>query len=155
MARLVGIPVDILRKMQLDGVLPPGVMVVGSLEGSRVVDPTAAMEAWCHTKVQVAPKNRTYRVVRSEIRKSLAASRILPCRYGHRHPPERVWAIVENATRSRPYHCAECVERKKAGRDKDHWKAFDRPAMTGRRPCRICFPPPANRPRFKSPTSAA
>src|SRR5262245_58477488 len=50
MARRVGIPARILREMQADGVLPPGVMVVGPLDTPRIVDPTAAMEAWCHMK---------------------------------------------------------------------------------------------------------
>ena len=155
MARRVGIPADILREMQRDGVLPPGVMIVGPLKELRVVDPTAAMGAWCDMKAQAAPKNRAYRVVRNELRKSLTASRVLTCQYGHRHPPEKVWVKLDNPQKPRPYHCAECRERKKAGRDEDRWKSFDSPATTGRRPCRVCFPPPASRAHSKSSTSAA
>ena len=142
-ARRIGIPGEILREMQLDGVLPPWVMIVGSLRELRVVDPTAAMEAWCVMKAQAAPENRAYRVVHGEIRKSLIASRILTCKYGHQHPPEQVWVDLDNPNRPRPYHCAECAERNKAGRSEDRWKSFDSPATTGRRPCRVCFPPPA------------
>jgi hypothetical protein len=129
----VRIPADILREMQSDGVLMPGVMIVGSCKESLTVEGTAAMAAWCEVKAE------TYRIIGREIRKGLAASRILTCKYGHRHPPEPVWVNTERPNRPRPYHCVECSERKK-GRRADQWTAFNSPAATGRRPCRVCFP---------------
>jgi len=135
----VRIPADILREMQREGVLLPGVMIVGSLEESLTVDGTAAMAAWCEMKAQSAPVNAAYRIVGGEIRKSLNRSRILTCKYGHRHPPDEVWVNTERPNRPRPYHCVECSERKKERRT-DQWMAFNSPAVTGRRACRVCFP---------------
>jgi len=135
----VRIPADILREMQKDGVLMPGVMIVGSPEESLTVEGTAAMAAWCEVKAQAAA-NAAYRIVGREIRKGLHASRILTCKYGHRHPPEEVWVNTEHRNRPRPYHCVECPERKKRGSRTDQWTVFNSPAVTGRRPCRVCFP---------------
>jgi len=126
--------------MQRDGVLLPGLMIAGSLEEALTVDGTAAMAAWCEMKAQAAPVNAAYRIVGGEIRKSLSMSQILTCKYGHRHPPEKVWVNTERPNRPRPYHCVECSERKKGGRRTDQWTAFNSPAVTGRRPCRVCFP---------------
>jgi hypothetical protein len=136
----VSIPIHVLKQMQRDGVLLPGVMIVGSAEQSLAVDCTAAMAAWCETKADAAPGEADYRIIAGEIRKSLNASRILTCRYGHRHPPEQVWVNTGRPDKPRPYHCAECSERKKGGNRPDGWTAFNSPAVTGRRPCRVCFP---------------
>jgi hypothetical protein len=136
----VRIPADILREMQSDGVLMPGVMIVGSREESLTVEGTAAMAAWCEVKAQAAPANAAYRIVGREIRKGLNASRILTCKYGHRHPPEPVWVNIDRPDKPRPYHCVECPERKKPGARRAEWTAFNSPAVTGRRPCRVCFP---------------
>src|SRR5262245_65389507 len=114
--------------MQADGVFAHVVMVVRPLDTPRIVDATAAMEAWCHMKAAASPNSRIYRFVGDEIRKSLTASRILICRYGHRHPPEKVWVNFDNPNRPRPYHCAECTERRKQGRTNHKWIAFDSPS---------------------------
>lgn len=139
-AKKVEIPGDILREMQRDGVLPPGVMIVGPLEGSRVVDCTPAMGAWCSMKAQAQPENAAYRGLASAISKAFQAGRVTVCRYGHMHPPERVWVASKNPRRPGPYHCYECPERRKKGHREDYWKPFDTPAETGRRACRVCFP---------------
>jgi len=135
------IPASVLREMERDGALPPGVMIVGSSEQSFTVYCTAAMATWCEKKARADPANATYRIVGGEIRKSLAASRILTCKYGHRHPPEKVWVNTDRPNRPRPYHCIECPERKKGQRRTNQWTAFDSPAVTGRRPCCVCFSP--------------
>jgi len=137
----VAIPAGALREMERDGALLPGVMIVGSPEQSFTVYCTAAMATWCEMKAHADPANATYRIVGGEIRKSLAASRILTCKYGHRHPPEQVWVNTVRGNKPRPYHCAECSERKKVGCRTDEWTAFNSPAATGRRPCRVCLPP--------------
>jgi hypothetical protein len=156
-ARRIEIPGEILREMQRDGALPPWVMVVGSPVEVWTVDPTPNMEAWCEAKVREAPTSRSYRVVGDRIRKSLAASQILTCAHGHRHPPEPVWVCVDNPRRPRPFHCAAFTELKRGRHREDYWQAFDRPAITGRRPCRVCFPPapPAIGPQRKRSTSTA
>jgi len=136
----VSIPIHVLKQMQRDGVLLPGVMIVGSADQSLAVDCTAAMAAWCETKAAAALADADYRIIAGEIRKSLNASRILTCRYGHRHPPEPVWVNTGRPDKPRPYHCAECSERKKGGNLPDGWTAFNSPAVSGRRPCRVCFP---------------
>jgi hypothetical protein len=116
-------------------------MIVGSSQQSVAVYCTEAMAAWCEAKAQESPANRTYRIAGSQIRKSLTASRRLTCKYGHPHPPEPVWVNLDRTDKPRPYHCVECSELKKVvGRSTEQWTAFDSPAVTGRRPCHVCFP---------------
>jgi hypothetical protein len=58
-------------------------MIIGSSEQSFTVYCTPAMATWCEQKARADPGNGTYRIVGGEIKKSLNASRILTCKYGH------------------------------------------------------------------------
>jgi hypothetical protein len=133
----LGIPCGILREMRRDGTLPSWVVILGPPEEPQPVYCTPAMRAWCETKAQAQPANAAYRRVGVAISRTLRKNQAMRCKYGHMHPPERVWVTTGNLSKPSPYHCSECLEREKGGL---YWRPFDSPVETGRRACRACFP---------------